>query len=100
MPGLLRGTVMERPVRCWIADLRRARLALNIECKKAQGGSVMNAVEIHDHARKLHSAQGSKALAEAAQMVRRYEKTGDERSAEDWRRIELALQQLQGPRVS
>ncbi len=60
----------------------------------------MNAVEIHDHARKLYSVQGAKALAEAAQMVRRYEKTGDERSAEDWRRIELALQQLRGPRVS
>jgi len=60
----------------------------------------MNAVEIHDHARKLYSVQGAKALAEAAQMVRRYEKTGDERAAEDWRRIELALQQLNGPRVS
>ncbi len=60
----------------------------------------MNAVEVHDHARKLYSAQGAKALAEAAQMVRRYEKTGDERFAEDWRRIELALRQLHGPRVS
>jgi hypothetical protein len=60
----------------------------------------MNAVEIHDHARKLYGVQGAKALAEAAQMVRRYEKTGDERTAEDWRRIELALQQLHGPRVS
>jgi hypothetical protein len=60
----------------------------------------MNAVEIHDHARKLYAVQGTKALAEATQMVRRYEKTGDERTAEDWRRIELALRQLLGPRVS
>jgi hypothetical protein len=60
----------------------------------------MNAVEVHDHARKLFTAQGAKALAEAAQMVRRYEKTGDESAAEDWRRIELALRQLVGPRMS
>jgi hypothetical protein len=59
----------------------------------------MNAVEIHDHARKLYSAQGAKALADAAQMVRKYEKS-DERLAEDWRRIELALRQLHGPHVS
>lgn len=59
----------------------------------------MNAVEVHDHARKLYSVQGAKALAEAAQMVRRYENT-DERVANDWRRIELALRQIQGPRVS
>lgn len=68
--------------------------------QKAKGGFVMNAVEVHDHARKLYIAQGAKALAEAAQMVRRYENTGDKRSAEDWRRIELALRQLHGPHVS
>lgn len=60
----------------------------------------MNAVEVHDHARKLYDVQGAKALAEAAQKVRCYEKTGDERAAEDWRRIELALRQLHGPHVS
>ena len=60
----------------------------------------MNAIEVNDHARKLYSVQGAKALAEAAQMVRRYEKTGDERAAEDWRRIELALRQMHGPHVS
>jgi hypothetical protein len=60
----------------------------------------MNAVEVHDHARKLFSVQGAKALAEAAQMVRRYENTGDKRAADDWRRIELALRQLRGPHVS
>lgn len=68
--------------------------------KKRREAFVMNAVEIHDHARKLYDVQGAKALAEAAQMVRRYEKTGDERTADDWRRIELALRQLLGPRVS
>lgn len=60
----------------------------------------MNAVEVHEHARKLYSVQGAQALAEAAQKVRRYTKTGDERAAEDWRRIELALQQLRGPHLS
>jgi hypothetical protein len=60
----------------------------------------MNAVEIHDHARKLYDAQGAKALAEAAQMIRRYEQDGNKSRAEDWRRIELALRQLRGPHLS
>ena len=45
-------------------------------------------------------AYPDKALAEAAQMVRQYEQRGDKGSAEDWRRIENALQQLRGPHVS
>jgi hypothetical protein len=60
----------------------------------------MNAVEIHDHARKLYGVQGAKSLAEAAEMVRRYEQNGDKRLAEDWRRIQQALRQLNGPSVS
>ena len=59
----------------------------------------MNAVEVHDHARKLYTVQGAKALAEAAQMIQRYEKTGDERCVEDWRRIELALLTLRGASI-
>jgi hypothetical protein len=60
----------------------------------------MNAVEIHDHARKLYGAHGPKALAEAAVMIRRYEQNGDKHLADDWRRIESALRQMQGPRLS
>ncbi len=60
----------------------------------------MNAVEIHDHARRLYGAQGAKALAEAAEMIRRYEQNGDKRLADDWRRIESALREMRGPRVS
>jgi hypothetical protein len=60
----------------------------------------MNAVEIHDHARKLYGAQGAKAIADAAEMIRRYEQNGDKRLADDWRRIKLALQELRGPHVS
>ncbi len=60
----------------------------------------MNAVEIHDHARKLYGAQGARALAEAAEMIRRYEQDGDKRLVDDWRRIESALREMRGPRVS
>jgi hypothetical protein len=65
-----------------------------------QGGEEMNAVEIQAHARKLYEAHGTKALAEAAQMVRELEERGDKRFAEDWRRIRAALQQMRGPSVS
>jgi hypothetical protein len=60
----------------------------------------VNAVEIQTHARKLFEVHGTKALAEAAQMVRQYEERGEKNLAEDWRRIEKALQQLRGPNVS
>ena len=65
-----------------------------------QGGYPMNAVEVQAHARKLFEVHGPKALAEAAQMVRQFEERNDTRLAEDWRRIEKALQQLRGPGVS
>lgn len=61
---------------------------------------MMNAVEIHDHARKLYVAHGGKALAEATEMVRRYARNGDKGLAEDWRRIQAALKELIGPSVS
>lgn len=60
----------------------------------------MNAVEIQAHARKLYEAHGTKALAEAAQMVRDLEQRGDKKLVDDWRRIQLALQQMRGPSVS
>jgi len=60
----------------------------------------MNAVEIHDHARKLLGSHGPKALAEAAEMVRRYAQSGDKGRADDWRRIQAALREMIGPTVS
>jgi hypothetical protein len=60
----------------------------------------MHAVEIQDHARKMMAAHGAKALAEAAQKAKAYEEAGEKEHANDWRRIEAALRQMQGPRES
>jgi hypothetical protein len=60
----------------------------------------MNAVEIQAHAQKLYEATGAKALAEAADKARRYEQTGDDKLARDWKLIGKALQLLRGPNVS
>jgi hypothetical protein len=60
----------------------------------------MRAVEIQDHARKLMDAHGMKALAEAAQKARAFEQQGDVEQADTWRKIEAALRELQGPRLS
>jgi hypothetical protein len=60
----------------------------------------MQAVEIQDHARKLFQAHGPKAIAEAAQKAKSFEVKGDTQQAQDWRRIEDALKQMNGPRVS
>ena len=67
---------------------------------KASKEVVVNAIEIQAHARKLIEVHGTTALAEAAQMVRQFEERGETNLAEDWRRIEKALQQLRGPNVS
>ncbi len=60
----------------------------------------MQATEIQEHARKLFEAHGPKALAEAAAKVRTLEQRGDSAQAADWRRIELALRHLAGPRAT
>jgi hypothetical protein len=60
----------------------------------------MQAVEIQDHARKMMEAHGARAIAEAAQKAKSYEAQGEKEQAKDWRRIEAALRQLQGPRES
>ncbi len=59
----------------------------------------MYAVEIQDQARRLMDAMGGKALAEAAQKRRSFEEMGNVDQARDWRRIEAALYQMQGPRA-
>ncbi len=60
----------------------------------------MDAVEIQDHARRLKAAHGDGAVAEAAQKAAALEKAGDAQQAKDWRRIEAALRQMQGPHSS
>jgi hypothetical protein len=59
----------------------------------------MHAVEIQDHARRLLDAMGPKALAEAAHRARELADQGKSEQAEDWRRIEAVLRQMQGPRA-
>jgi hypothetical protein len=60
----------------------------------------MQAIEIEEHARKLREARGDLALVHAAQKARDFEHQGDTLQAETWRRIEAALREMQGPRVS
>jgi hypothetical protein len=60
----------------------------------------MQAVEIQEHARKLLQAHGPKAISEAAQKAKSFEVKGDQTQAQDWRRIEEALKQMNGPRAS
>jgi hypothetical protein len=60
----------------------------------------MLAVEIQTHARKLMEIHGASAIAEAAQKARSFEKIGDDKQADTWRRIEAALLHLRGPRAS
>jgi hypothetical protein len=67
---------------------------------RSAGGSVMQAIEIQEHARKLKDAHGDKAILEAAQKARELDETGDREQAETWRRIEAALMQMQGPHLS
>ena len=56
----------------------------------------MQAIEIEEHARKLRDAHGDKAIAEAARRAQEAEDNGQNDQAEDWRRIEKALQMMRG----
>ncbi len=60
----------------------------------------MQAMDIQEHARKLRDARGDLAVAHAAQKARDFEHQGNTIEAHVWRRIEAALKQMQGPRVS
>jgi len=60
----------------------------------------MQLSQIHEFARKFLSAHGKKAEAQAAIRAHRCEQQGDEKEAEDWRRIRAALQEMRGPHVS
>jgi hypothetical protein len=60
----------------------------------------MLAIDVQEHARKLHDAYGEKATVEAAQKARAAEARGEREEAQTWRRIEAALRQMQGPHAS
>lgn len=60
----------------------------------------MHATQIQSAARQLLDARGPKAIAEAAQKATSFERRGDQEKAQDWRRIEAALKQMQGPHAS
>jgi hypothetical protein len=64
----------------------------------------MQTVEIQDHARKLFESNGQngqKAISEAATKAKTFEDQGRKDDAQDWRRIETALKQMQqAPRAS
>ena len=60
----------------------------------------MQAIGIEEHARKLLAAHGNKAIAEAAQKAKTLEEHTELEEAKTWRRIEAALREMQGPRVS
>jgi hypothetical protein len=60
----------------------------------------MQATAIQEHARKLLAAHGNKAIAEAAQKAKALEEHNELEEAKTWRRIEAALREMQGPRVS
>lgn len=60
----------------------------------------MEATQTHSYARQLLETQGWKAIAEAAQKAREFERSNDVEQAQAWRRIEAALLHMRGPRES
>ncbi|HBF60297.1 MAG TPA: hypothetical protein DDW48_02260 [Methyloceanibacter sp.] len=60
----------------------------------------MNMHEIHDYARRFLDTHGAKAEAEAAQRAADFEKAGEKLQAEDWRRIQAAINSMRGPHAS
>lgn len=60
----------------------------------------MDAVEVAEYARKLLEAHGDKAEVEAAQKAVKYEKSGDAKQAENWKRIRSAIANMRSPHAS
>ncbi|MFQ5624239.1 MAG: hypothetical protein ACE5FS_12695 [Paracoccaceae bacterium] len=60
----------------------------------------MKSAEVEDYARRLLSAHGDRAEAEAAQKVRECEERGDAAQAGDWRRIREVIRRMRGPNES
>jgi hypothetical protein len=64
------------------------------------GEHPLQAIDVQDYARQLFDAHGAKAIAEAAQKASDLEAQGNDKQAQMWRRIEAALIEMRGPRVS
>jgi len=60
----------------------------------------MDIIEIHDYARRFVGAHGDKAELEAAQRAAECERQGEKDQAGEWRRIQAAIKEMRGPRVS
>ena len=58
----------------------------------------MNEVDIVNYAQRLYAEHGAKAIAIAAQRLRNAQDKHDEADADTWRRVELALKEMRGPR--
>jgi len=57
----------------------------------------MNEIQVHDYARQLLDAHGTRAVAEAAHKAQACEQDGQHEQARAWRRIEAALKLMRGP---
>lgn len=60
----------------------------------------MSAVHIDDYAHRLYAAHGDKAEYEAAQRAKASEEKGDDKQAEQWRKVRAAIRVIRGPNVS
>jgi hypothetical protein len=66
----------------------------------AKENAQMDMTEIHDYARRLVGAHGTKAESEAALKAAECEKQGDTDQAAAWRRIQAAIKEMRGPHAS
>jgi hypothetical protein len=60
----------------------------------------MEETVITEYARELMGAHGGRAIAEAAQRAVACERQDDKEGAQTWRRVESALKEMRGPRMS
>jgi len=60
----------------------------------------MQAMDVHNYARKLLVQRGAAAIAEAAQKAATLEHDGKAEEAADWRRIAAAMREMRGPHQS
>lgn len=58
----------------------------------------MKQIEIANYAQTLFAEYGAKAIAIAAQRMRAAQDKRDDGDADTWRRVELALKEVRGPR--
>ena len=58
----------------------------------------MHESEIANYARRLFAEHGERAIAIAAQRLRDAQDKRDDQDADTWRRVEIALMEMRGPR--